>query len=138
MKTYAYINNGTIFEVTETDGDIKEMFHPSMLWVDISDVTPRPYPGWEATDTSGTWTFAEPSVSVSKEEQAAAVRAEAVARIAEADEQTLGMADAYIADLLSAEDRERFIAFAAYKMELGKVSAQSGFPKTITWPELPK
>lgn len=34
MKTFARIESGMVVELFETDGDIKEMFHPSMVWVD--------------------------------------------------------------------------------------------------------
>ena len=33
MKTYARIENGLVAELIETDGDIAEMFHPSLTWV---------------------------------------------------------------------------------------------------------
>ncbi|MCA3773841.1 MAG: DUF4376 domain-containing protein [Cutibacterium sp.] len=39
MKTYARIEDATVVEVLSTDGNIKEMFHPSMKWVDFSSVT---------------------------------------------------------------------------------------------------
>jgi hypothetical protein len=34
MKTYARIENGVVAELFETDGDIAEMFHPSMVWIE--------------------------------------------------------------------------------------------------------
>jgi hypothetical protein len=33
MKTYARIENSIVAELFETDGDIAEMFHPSLIWV---------------------------------------------------------------------------------------------------------
>lgn len=34
MKTYARIDGGKVAELLETTGDIKKMFHPSLVWVD--------------------------------------------------------------------------------------------------------
>lgn len=38
MKTYARIENNIVVELLDTDGDIAEMFHPDMVWVDVSSV----------------------------------------------------------------------------------------------------
>lgn len=38
MKTYARIENDTVVELFKTDGNIVEMFHPDMVWVDVSSV----------------------------------------------------------------------------------------------------
>lgn len=34
MKTYARIENGAVVELFETDGDIAEMFHPDLVWIE--------------------------------------------------------------------------------------------------------
>ena len=34
---YARIEHGTVAELLETDGDIAEMFHPSLIWVPAPD-----------------------------------------------------------------------------------------------------
>lgn len=36
MKTYARIQEGRVAELLETDGDITQMFHPSLVWVEAS------------------------------------------------------------------------------------------------------
>lgn len=38
IKTYARIEKDTVVELFETDGEISEMFHPDMVWVDVSEV----------------------------------------------------------------------------------------------------
>lgn len=38
MKTYARIESDTVVELFKTDGDISEMFHPDMVWVDVTAV----------------------------------------------------------------------------------------------------
>ncbi|WPN56920.1 DUF4376 domain-containing protein [Pseudomonas sp. P9_31] len=34
MKSYAHIYNGQVIELFETDGDITQMFHPSLVWIE--------------------------------------------------------------------------------------------------------
>ena len=36
MKTYARIQDNLVAELLKTDGDIKSMFHPTLVWVDVS------------------------------------------------------------------------------------------------------
>ncbi len=68
-------------------------------------------------------------------------RASALARrdelLAEADQQTVGMADAYIVGLLDDDDMWRFKAYAGYKLALNKIDKQPGFPQSISWPAAP-
>ncbi|WP_459177416.1 hypothetical protein [Ewingella americana] len=47
MKKYARINNGMVAELFETDTDIKKLFHPSLIWVDITDLPHKPSEGWQ-------------------------------------------------------------------------------------------
>lgn len=46
MKTYARIERDTIQELFTTDSNIKELFHPSMHWVDVTGLTPKPSEDW--------------------------------------------------------------------------------------------
>lgn len=36
MRTYARIQDGVVVELLRTASDITQMFHPSLLWVDVS------------------------------------------------------------------------------------------------------
>ncbi len=38
MKKYARIDNGVVAELLETDGNIEEMFHPDIMWVDVTNI----------------------------------------------------------------------------------------------------
>lgn len=46
MRTYARIDGGMVAEIFATAGDIVEMFHPSLVWVDVTGAQPAPGPGW--------------------------------------------------------------------------------------------
>ena len=43
---YARIEDGVVAELLETDRDITEMFHPALVWVDVTDISPPPKIGW--------------------------------------------------------------------------------------------
>lgn len=54
-----------------------------------------------------------------------------------ANQATIGMADAFIAGILSSADTKTFKAFAAYKLALSKIDQQPGYPTTVDWPVSP-
>lgn len=139
MKSYARICEDQVQEIFSTDLDITQMFHPDMIWVDITGLDPAPVVGWVATDESGVWSLSAP-VELPKTESE--LKAEAVAMrdvlLAAANEATAGMADAFIADLLDEADVAKFKAFAKYKLALNKIDQQPGYPQTITWPTPPQ
>jgi len=56
MKTYAYVNDGKVMQILKTDEDITTMFHPDLLWVDVTDLNKKPAEGWTYDGTG----FAKP------------------------------------------------------------------------------
>ncbi|MDT3310670.1 tail fiber assembly protein [Pseudomonas sp. rhizo66] len=92
---------------------------------------------WKWTDGKVT-KHALPNASLLVEsEQRASALAQRDELLAEADQQTVGMADAYIAGLLDVEDMQRFKAYASYKLALNKIDRQPGYPQNVDWPVLP-
>lgn len=57
MTLYARIQDGEVFELFETDGDIAEMFHPALEWVEVPQGVDVKQ-GWEWAESSG---FTPPS-----------------------------------------------------------------------------
>ncbi|WP_085712894.1 MULTISPECIES: hypothetical protein [unclassified Pseudomonas] len=57
MKTYARVVENTVVELFSTDGNMVEMFHPDLLWVDISEITPAPQIDWSANFGTLGWVF---------------------------------------------------------------------------------
>jgi hypothetical protein len=45
MKMYARIQDGLVAELLRTDGDITTMFHPAIVWIDVSS-EPGVSDGW--------------------------------------------------------------------------------------------
>jgi hypothetical protein len=139
MKSYARICEGQVQEIFATDLDITQMFHPDMIWVDITALEPAPVVGWSAIELPDGWQFEKPvAIIPTNAELILSSMVERDARLDAADEATAGMADAYIAGLLEAEDVAKFKAFAAYKLALNKIDKQPGYPQTIAWPMLPQ
>jgi len=56
MKKYARIEREIVQELLTTDGNIKELFHPSMQWVDVTGLAQEPSEGWRYEDDN----FSEP------------------------------------------------------------------------------
>lgn len=46
MKTYARIYAGQVAELFSTDQDIATLFHPALVWVDITGMSPQPQERW--------------------------------------------------------------------------------------------
>jgi hypothetical protein len=138
MKTYANIADGVVQYLLPTNGDIAEMFHPDMIWIDVTDAIPPIAAGWTATEFDGVWSFAPPVPPVpTGAELKAAALSQRDALLSQANEETAGMADAFLADLLSDADKAMFKTYAAYKLALNKIDKQAGYPTTIEWPTSP-
>lgn len=79
MGTYARIQSGVVAELfTPSAGvPIADCFHSSLFWVDVTNVSPRPQPGWTATESGGAWAFSAPAAPASPTlaQQAAALLA---------------------------------------------------------------
>ncbi|MRS19814.1 hypothetical protein GJV08_11670 [Enterobacteriaceae bacterium RIT692] len=56
MKKFARIEAGTVEEIFSTDKEISTLFHPSIEWVDITDLAVQPQAGWRYVDNA----FTEP------------------------------------------------------------------------------
>lgn len=49
-----------VWEIFQTDGDITEMFHPAIVWADVTEVAPQPQYGWKAEKVEESWGFTTP------------------------------------------------------------------------------
>lgn len=140
MGKYAYVQDGAVFELISTDLDINELFHPDFIssMIDVTALNAQPLVGWIATKSDGEWDFSAPVPPVPTDDELKAVAlAQRDLLLAAANESTAGMADAFIAGLLSDVDIAAFKSFAAYKLALNKIDKQPGYPQAIDWPGFP-
>ena len=61
MKLYTRIDAAQVAELFSTDQDITTLFHPSIIWVDVTSINPPPQVGYAAVKANGTWSFSPPS-----------------------------------------------------------------------------
>src|SRR4051812_45516279 len=59
---YAHIANAKVVEIfTPPPGmSMSQLFHPNLIWVDITGRNPQPQPGWNAIQQSGAWVLTPP------------------------------------------------------------------------------
>ncbi|MBV4486923.1 hypothetical protein HU727_015115 [Pseudomonas sp. SWRI153] len=60
MKSYARIVDNVVVELFSTEGNMAEMFHPDLVWVDITEIAPAPQIDWTANFGTLGWVFASP------------------------------------------------------------------------------
>lgn len=60
MRTYARIQEGVIFELLQTEGDIRSMFSSELLWVDVTDYKPMPQERWKCELVDGSYQVTRP------------------------------------------------------------------------------
>lgn len=63
MSLYARIYDGEVAELFRSADDITTLFNPSLVWVDVTNVSPAPQVGWNAAQESSGWRFAAPTVA---------------------------------------------------------------------------
>jgi hypothetical protein len=135
MKTYARVADGQVVEVFSTDGDIARMFHPDLVWADISKTEPMPKLGWHAARLQdGNWQFSEPIAPPPTVAEILGIRD---MLLAEADRLMSPLMDEFVLGELTVEDEERLRAFSEYRKALRALDRKPGFPAAVEWPSKP-
>ncbi|KAA0179507.1 hypothetical protein FX016_18325 [Cupriavidus gilardii] len=134
MKTYALVSEHAVAEIFVTEGDVSEMFHPSMIWVDVTEANPKPSVGWAATNFDGEWRFSAPvqptiTVSEAKSRRDSLLRSSDWIVHRHRDEVDGGF------PLTLAQSKYR--EWLEYRQKLRDVPEQEGFPDSIEWPMEP-
>jgi hypothetical protein len=65
MRTYARVVKNVVVEIFSTDGNMVEMFHPDLIWVEITNQVPVPQEDWSAHFGTRGWVFLSPEVAPS-------------------------------------------------------------------------
>ena len=155
MSLYARIQDDVVFELIETDGDITQMFHPSLVWVNVDDVVGIQQ-RWSAALNGVEWSFAPyvaspPTVAEILASQSQILQSQI--QLAESQKIALAKRIAIIQDAIDnieVEGAEEFAATPAeeaelpvrkaqltnwknYSILLGRIKSQPGWPETVTW-----
>lgn len=139
MRRYGRVDQDRIVEFFETDGDISQMFHPSIIWAEVTN-NPEVQLGWVATKTDGVWTFAEYVPPPPTEQEL----------IAKAQQQKWQLLNngaywlllnsfQYKADtgVATPEEQAQLLAHKEYSIAVSDIDKQPGYPANIVWPTAP-
>lgn len=130
MKTYARINGGVVAELFDTDGDIREMFHPDLIWVDVTDISPMPQEGWTLSDGS----FNKPAPPPLTAAQILSLRDD---RLALAALRIAPLEDAVSLGEATAAEEAALLAWRRYRVAWNRIDQQPGFPDAVQFPADP-
>lgn len=131
MKNYARIDRSLVAELLSTDGDITEMFHTDLIWVEVSDGE-SPQVGWGYVDQE----FVAPAMPT-EEQVLVAARAEQESLMERATLQMAPLQDAVDLEEATPEEEARLKAWKQYRVKLNRVDQQDGWPANIDWPTAP-
>lgn len=131
MKSYARIAVGVVEELIETDEDITTLYHPDLVWIDITDVAPYPAIDW--TYVAGV--FAAPVPLVRTPEQ---IRADNVAQrdylLAVATLAIAPLQDAVDLDEATVADAAMLKTWKQFRVTVNRVDLSID---GVAWPSLP-
>ncbi|ELS7817221.1 TPA: tail fiber assembly protein [Enterobacter bugandensis] len=123
---YARIDDGIVVELFETDGDISQMFHPDLVWVDITSIKPQPDNNWTYDGKK----FSPPVVDYVK-----LAEQEKSYRLLEAERITADWKVELSLGIISDDDKKNLIAWMEYIKRVKLVDASKA--PDITWPVIP-
>ncbi|MDP9528467.1 tail fiber assembly protein [Pseudomonas protegens] len=138
MRRYARISSGKVFEFFETEGDITGMFHPDLVWCDVTDITPQPNEGWDAVLFNENWVFEEPKpIEIPKEILLEQAKAEVVRLMSHAELMMAPLKYASELGMSTDKDAARLLEWKKYAVAVMRVNEQREYPFTIKWPDQP-
>jgi len=132
MKTYARIDGVEVVELFATDGDITEMFHPDLVWVEIPE-NADPLVGWVYEDGE----FSPPPPPTEEELEAIAGGHRA-ALMVWASQQIAPLQDAVDLEEATTSEQAELKAWKQYRISLNRLDQQPGWPTDIQWPVAPE
>jgi len=132
MKKYARIEDGNVVEFFHTADSIEGLFHPSFVWVDVTQTEPSPGEGWTFDGEQ----FMPPPPP-SAEEVLAQVTASRAALMAAATASIAPLQDAEDLEIASQQEIDLLLRWKRYRIDLMRLHEQPGFPLQFEWPSAP-
>lgn len=130
MKTYARIENQRVAEIVALNVKPEKLYHPSLVWVDITALPEKPDANYQYRDG----VFSAP---VTETENAALIASSRLA--AETDEANRVIAplqDAVDISIATDEEITRLAKWKRYRVELSRIDTSKA--PDITWPIRPE
>ncbi|MFD4837643.1 tail fiber assembly protein [Achromobacter sp. NPDC058515] len=132
MRTYARVSEGLVVELFSTDQEMAELFHPALVWVDVSDLAPKPAEGWSYEGAR----FLSPP-PLGEEAVAAQVDATKSALMSMAASAIAPLQDAVDLGIATEEEAELLRQWKTYRVLLNRAAEQEGYPGEVKWPVSP-
>jgi len=126
---YARIYEGAVVELFSTDGDIAEMFHPDLVWVDVTATNPKPEVGWLYDGEN----FAPPP-GPSPEEITARNTMTRDSLLAMATARIAPLQDAVDLGMATPDEEAALLAWKRYRVALNRLDMTQN---PVAWPEAP-
>lgn len=130
MKTYARIENRLVAEIVALNVKPEKLYHPSLIWVDITALPEQPDVNYRYSDGvfAGPVTEAENAVLIASSRLAA--------EMDEANRTIAPLQDAVDISIATDEETARLSEWKRYRVELSRIDTSKA--PDITWPVKPE
>jgi hypothetical protein len=129
MKTYARIDSQHVAEIVSLNVKPETLYHPSMVWVDITDQAPPP----EVNDLYSDGLFTAPVMK--NEDVVFLARSRLAAEMETANQTIAPLQDAVDLGIATVEETARLAEWRKYRVMLSRTDVTDA--TTIDWPVIP-
>lgn len=129
MKTYARIENQRVAEIVSLNVKPEKLYHPSLIWVDITALPEQPDVNYRYSDG----VFTAPVTDAESEILIASSRL--AAETEEASRIIAPLQDAIDISIATNEEITRLSEWKRYRVELSRIDVSKA--PDISWPEKP-
>ena len=130
MKTYARIENQRIAEIVSLNVKPEKLYHPSLVWVDITALPEQPDINYRYIDGL----FTAPGTDA--ENAALIASSRLAAEMDEANRTIAPLQDAVDISIATDEEITRLAEWKRYRVELNRIDTSKA--PDIQWPEKPE
>jgi len=129
MKTYARIENQHVAEIVALNVKPEKLYHPSLVWVDVTALPEQPDINYRYSD--GVFTAPETDA----ENAALIASSRLAAEMDEANKTIAPLQDAVDISIATDAEIARLAAWKRYRVELSRIDVSKA--PDIRWPEKP-
>lgn len=130
MKTYARIEDQRVAEIVSLNVKPEKLYHPSLVWVDITTLPEQPDVNYQYSDG----VFTAPITDAENAELIASSRL--AAEIDEANRTIVPLQDAVDIGIATNAEIARLAEWKRYRVELSRIDTSKA--PDITWPVRPE
>lgn len=132
MKTYARIENQRVAEIVALNVKPEKLYHPSLVWVDITALPEQPDANYQYSDG----VFSAPVTETETENAVLISSSRLAAEMDEANRIIAPLQDAVDISIATDEEITRLAEWKRYRVELSRIDTSKA--PDITWPVRPE